>query len=281
MGHSKLTEYYPFRFEKRTWFITLWLGTCSLYATRTTMPLLIPSVAAEKHWSKTETGTILSSFFWGYTLTQVLGGYFSDKYGGQRVIYLAAIIWAAVTFLMPDLLTMASYTSATWSITWVVIVRIINGAAQGVHFPAMMSVVSQNLSATERTSFFSLLTSGGAIGTLITGTLGSFLLDYFGWATAFRIFGLLSIGWAMLLRNYMVAQDKSRVVNMSNNRLMLSGGGESQEEVPWLKLLTRSSVWACILTHACQNNCFFVLLSWMPTYFHDNFPHAKVSEETL
>lgn len=241
------------------------------------MPLLIPAVAAEKNWSKTDSGTILSSFFWGYTLTQVLGGYFSDRYGGQRVIYWAALFWACITLLMPDLMAFPG-GSATWTITFAVIVRIVNGAAQGVHFPAMMSVVSQNLSAAERTSFFSLLTSGGAIGTLLTGTLGSFLLDYFGWATAFRIFGLLALSWALFLRYYTLAacHNKGRIVNLSSERLGLAAG--STAEVPWLKLLKRSSVWACILTHACQNNCFFVLLSWMPTYFHDNFPLAKVSD---
>ena len=57
--------------EKRVWFITLITGTCMLYSTRTTMPLLVPAVAAEMKWSKTDSGTVLSSFFWGYTLTQV------------------------------------------------------------------------------------------------------------------------------------------------------------------------------------------------------------------
>ncbi len=32
---------------------------------------------------------------------------------------------------------------------------------------------------------------------------------------------------------------------------------------------------ACIFCHFCQNNCYFILLSWLPTYFHDNFPDAK------
>lgn len=35
------------------------------------MPLLVPAVATELKWSKTDSGTVLSSFFWGYTLTQV------------------------------------------------------------------------------------------------------------------------------------------------------------------------------------------------------------------
>lgn len=42
-----------------------------LYSTRTSMPLLTPAVSSELRWSKTESGTVLSSFFWGYTVTQV------------------------------------------------------------------------------------------------------------------------------------------------------------------------------------------------------------------
>lgn len=30
-----------------------------------------------------------------------------------------------------------------------------------------------------------------------------------------------------------------------------------------------------MICHFCQNNCFFILLSWLPTYFHDNFPTAR------
>lgn len=119
---------------------------------------------------------------------KVLGGYFSDKFGGQRVIYFAAVVWSLITLLMPDILLMAP-KSWTYAIPFIVTVRILNGACQGVHFPAMISLTSQNLSATERTSFFSLLTSGSAVGTLLTGTLGSFILDYFGWSSVFRIIG--------------------------------------------------------------------------------------------
>lgn len=60
-------------------FFTLLFGTTAAYACRTTMPLVAPSIAKNLEWSKTEVGTVLSSFFWGYTLTQILGGYLSDR----------------------------------------------------------------------------------------------------------------------------------------------------------------------------------------------------------
>lgn len=279
------------RNEKRLWFVTLWLGTCMLYSTRTTMPLLVPAVAAELRWSKTDSGTVLSSFFWGYTLTQVLGGYFSDRIGGQRVIYYAAIVWSLVTLFMPNIL-LAAPKSWQYSIPFIVSIRILNGASQGVHFPSMISLTSQNLSAAERTSFFSLLMSGSAAGTLLTGIMGSFILDYFGWQFVFRIIGALGVAWALTMRYYTMSSERRRVVQVSlphrlctNNRALHGGGGggpgsgpgpaDGDDSVPWLRLFRRTSFWACVLAHACQNNCFFVLLSWLPTYFHDEFPLAE------
>lgn len=73
------------RKEKYVWFFTLLFGTTAVYACRTTMPLVSPACAKSLNWSKTEVGTILSSFFWGYTLTQILGGYLSDRYVSKNV----------------------------------------------------------------------------------------------------------------------------------------------------------------------------------------------------
>ena len=54
------------------WFVALLAGNTAAYACRTTMPLVSPVIAKDLSWSKTEAGTVLSSFFWGYALTQVL-----------------------------------------------------------------------------------------------------------------------------------------------------------------------------------------------------------------
>lgn len=241
-----------------------------------------------------------------YCLLQVLGGYFSDRVGGQRVIFLAAVAWSLITFWMPNLLLLTP-KSWSYSIPFVVAIRIINGACQGVHFPSMISITSQvienlfttdqtislklvllnpfsplqNLSSSERTSFFSMLTSGSALGTLLTGLLGSFLLDYFGWATAFRVIGFLGLAWALLMRYYAMSSDRNRIINLSVPNRLCSTNGCNEKSVPWLRLFGRASFWAMVITHACQNNCFFVLLSWLPTYFHDGFPHAKVSSDKI
>lgn len=136
--------------------------------------------------------------------------------------------------------------------------------------------IPQNLSSGERSSFFSLLTSGAALGTLLTGIVGSFLLDYFGWQMAFRIIGFLGITWALSMRFYAMSSDRNRVINLSMQNRLTTNNTTTIPSVPWLQIFKKSSFWSMVIAHACQNNCFFVLLSWLPTYFHDGFPQAKV-----
>lgn len=113
-----------------------------LYSTRATTPLLLPSVAQETKWSKTDFGTILGSFFWGYTLTQVIGGYLSDRFGGQRLILATSIGWSLITLLMPNFIWSALSLKG-YSMSFIVTIRILNGALQGVHFPSMISLTTQ------------------------------------------------------------------------------------------------------------------------------------------
>jgi len=207
-----------------------------------------------------------------------LGGYISDKFGGERVIFFSALAWSTITFMMPSIIRSSSYFTEN-SLKFIVSIRILNGAFQGVYFPSMISITSKNLCPDERTSFFGLLTSGSAIGTLFTGILGSFILDYFGWSIVFRVLGLFAISWTIFLRFHTLSGNhRTKIINLNklcSNNITSKNITENDNFVPWLKLFCKSSFWACVLTHACEMNCFFVLLSWLPTYFHDAYPEAK------
>lgn len=69
-----------FRPLARKWTLTLFFGTCLLYCARMAMPICAVSMATTFHWTKIESGLVMGGFLWGYCLTQILGGYISDKY---------------------------------------------------------------------------------------------------------------------------------------------------------------------------------------------------------
>lgn len=252
-------------------FFTLLFGTTAAYACRTTMPLVAPSIAKNLEWSKTEVGTVLSSFFWGYTLTQIIGGYLSDRIGAERVLLTSGLIWGILTFWFQRIIENDS------GLKIVVFARVLIGAAQGVHFPALASISSKNLNAKDRSFFFSAITAGGAMGSLVTGTIGSYMNEHFGWHSVFYSIGFIALVWVATLKYYAMELTKSKrtVVGMASSTNLFSSSNSADGQVPWLTYLKSRSLWACVFCHFCQNNCFFILLSWMPTYFHDNFPQAQ------
>ena len=78
-----LRQYCPRRF--------ILVGLCFLstficYIDRVNMSVAIIPMAEEFKWAQTTKGIVLSSFFYDYLATQVLGGWLADRYGGKVVL---------------------------------------------------------------------------------------------------------------------------------------------------------------------------------------------------
>ena len=78
--------------------------------------------------------------------------YIIDRFGAERVLLAAGLIWGLLTFWFQTLLSM--------DMAYVVFARVLLGAAQGVHFPALASISSRNLNTKDRSFFFSATTAG-------------------------------------------------------------------------------------------------------------------------
>ena len=75
----------------------------------------------------------------------------------------------------------------------------------GVHYPAVASITSRNLGSRDRSVFFSATCAGGPLGTLLTGTVGSYVNGAFGWPAVFYTIGFLALTWAAFLRYHAMA----------------------------------------------------------------------------
>ena len=65
----------------------------------------------------------MSSFYWGYMLSQLFGNRLSEKFGGDVVMYFAAMVWSLGVMCV----SFAAYISVSLSL----IIRILTGMAQG------------------------------------------------------------------------------------------------------------------------------------------------------
>uniref|UniRef100_A0A671QT97 Solute carrier family 17 member 9b n=1 Tax=Sinocyclocheilus anshuiensis TaxID=1608454 RepID=A0A671QT97_9TELE len=251
----------------RIWTVVLLLGTCLLYCARVAMPICAVSMAERFSWSKRETGMVLGSFFWGYCFTQVLGGYVSDRVGGEKVLLLSVAAWGAMNAFTPILAHFCSQPIVSMTIS-----RFLMGLLQGVHYPSLASLCSQKVVESERGFLMSTIGSGSYLGTLVIGGLGSLMLDLYGWESVFYVSGLLSVLWAYCMWKYLL-KGEGPIITLES---LGSAGTQSKlSKRNWLRLFRQPAVCAVIITHLCTASTFFTLLSWLPTFFKDTFPDAK------
>ena len=112
------------------------------YTDRVIMSVAIIPMASDFGWSPEQQGRVLSSFFLGYLLTQVAGGWLADRYGGKRVLGFGVIFWSLFTLLTP--------AAALGGMTALLITRVLMGVGEGVTFPSVYALFGHWIPERER-----------------------------------------------------------------------------------------------------------------------------------
>ena len=81
---------------------------------------------------------MLSSFFWGYSLTQVIGGYMSDRFGPELVMTCAMVGWTSLTFVTPILTQSWFNWSHDAMLRAFIALRMLTGCVQGLCTVALL-----------------------------------------------------------------------------------------------------------------------------------------------
>ncbi|XP_061418335.1 voltage-gated purine nucleotide uniporter SLC17A9 isoform X2 [Lethenteron reissneri] len=257
------------RQELRVWVAVLFCGNCLLYCARAAPAVCAVVLSARFGWDKAQAGTMLGSFFWGYALTQIVGGHLSDRIGGDKMICLSMGSWGLVTLMMPVVAHLSEQP-----LPQLIFVRFCTGFLQGVHFPSMSSLFSSRVPESERAFIASTACSGSHFGALVVGGIGYLLMEAYGWESLFILTGLSSMLWAYLVWRFLI-QKRGNVIAMQSLYSSLWPTTPGKSPVPWGRILTKPPVWAVIIAHFCLNNCFYIMLSWLPTYFHETFKDSK------
>uniref|UniRef100_A0A8B9Y5F2 Voltage-gated purine nucleotide uniporter SLC17A9 n=1 Tax=Bos mutus grunniens TaxID=30521 RepID=A0A8B9Y5F2_BOSMU len=189
------------------------------------------------------------------------------RIGGEKVILLSASAWGFITVATPLLAHLGSAHLAFMTFS-----RILTGLLQGVYFPALTSLLSQKVRESERAFTYSTVGAGSQFGTLVTGAVGSLLLDWYGWPSVFYFSGGLTLLWVgYVYRCLLSERDLILALGILAQGLPVS----RHTKVPWRQLFRKPSVWAAIISQLSAACSFFILLSWLPTFFKETFPSSK------
>ncbi|TMW87699.1 hypothetical protein EJD97_019598 [Solanum chilense] len=248
----------------RRWIVVLLCFAAFLLCNmdRVNMSIAILPMSKEFNWNSATVGLIQSSFFWGYLLTQIVGGIWADKLGGKVVLGFGVVWWSIATVLTPF--------AARLGLPFLLVVRALMGIGEGVAMPAMNNMLSKWIPVSERSRSLALVYSGMYLGSVTGLAFSPILIQKFGWPSVFYSFGSLGSIWfaLWLTKAYSTPKDDPGL-SEQEKRLILDGSvsKEPVTNIPWKLILSKAPVWALIISHFCHNWGTFILLTWMPTYY--------------
>ncbi|XP_048250788.1 uncharacterized transporter slc-17.2-like [Haliotis rufescens] len=222
---------------------------------------------AEFNWSKGEQSGILSSFFYGYILTQIPAGILATRYGGKYVMFIGMLIGSIVTLLLP--------IGARTSIYLVYVLRVILGVCQGVLFPSLQYLWGRWAPPLERTKLTAVCYSGTQFGSIATFAISGFMCIYGfdnGWGSIFYVTGGISLLWCGLwyITVASTPAQHPRITKRERNYIITSIGEKQQTfSTPWAALLKSPALWACLTAQVCSNWITYTLLTNIPTFLKE------------
>ncbi|KAJ0250018.1 Ascorbate transporter [Hirschfeldia incana] len=249
----------------RRWIIVLLCFASFLLCNmdRVNMSIAILPMSQQYNWNSATVGLIQSSFFWGYLLTQILGGIWADKFGGKVVLGFGVVWWSIATVMTP--------IAAKLGLPFLLVVRAFMGIGEGVAMPAMNNMLSKWIPVSERSRSLALVYSGMYLGSVTGLGFSPMLIHKFGWPSVFYSFGSLGSIWFLLWLKYAYSSPKDDPELSEEEKKIILGGSKPREPVtviPWKLILSKPPVWALIISHFCHNWGTFILLTWMPTYYN-------------
>ena len=245
------------------------------YIDRVNISVAVLEMQEQYHWNETTKGLVLSSFFLGYMLFQVPAGWLANRIGGKLIMGVAVAWWSVFTMLTP--------IAAGLSLPLLLATRVAMGLGEAAMYPSAYNLFARWVPTAERSRALALLVSGIPLGTLIGLVTTGWIIKQWGWPSVFFVFGALGIGWCLWwhLRGY---DTPDRDPHMGTAERTLLAAHQTQmappraaEPVPWKQLLSHRAVWALVINHFCSNWVLYMLLAWLPSYFHSvlNFNLVK------
>lgn len=232
------------------------------YMDRVIISIAIIPMSVDFGWSPEEQGRVLSSFFAGYLLTQLAGGWLSERYGGKIVLGSGVVFWSLFTFLTP--------VAAAGGLTALLITRVLMGVGEGVTFPSIYAMFGRWIPETERSRAIGILFSTIPLGSVFALLATPWIVTHYGWEMGFYAFGALGFVWWFFWHKYAARSPELHPRITTEELKLIQGEAQASDAAPtpMKTMLKTPAVWAIIVGHFCANWGSYVLLAWMPTYIN-------------
>jgi MFS transporter, Spinster family, sphingosine-1-phosphate transporter len=235
----------------------LWMAFMLNQADRQVFSVVLKSIQRDLHLSDGQLGLIASILFWTLGLLFPVAGYIGDRFSKRWIISASLLFWSTAT-LCTGLSTTAAHL--------VMLRSLATGGGEAFYAPSAFALIAAFHRAT-RALAMSIHQTAVYVGFIISGALGGWISQNWGWRAAFYCFGSFGMLFALVLAIRL--RDPSKVITPEQ-------GARSAQALPTpreaISVLLRTPT-AMLLTLAYSTMIFVHLsyLTWSPTFFQEKF----------
>ncbi|XP_029177031.1 vesicular glutamate transporter 1 [Nylanderia fulva] len=224
------------------------------------------------NWTIGMESALDSSFFWGYLVTQVPGGFLASLYPANRIFGAAIATSSFLNLLVPGALKVDPIVD--------MMVQVMKGLVEGVTYPACHGIWKYWAPPLERSRLATLAFCGSYAAMVIGMPLSGYLSAWFGWTASFYFYGICGLVWyCFWLWLAFEKPAKHPCISARELRYIEDSLGQGQMQIPvptlsttpWRKFLTSMPVYAIIVANFCRSWNFYLLVLFQPRFMHESF----------
>ncbi|MBM7644093.1 sugar phosphate permease [Scopulibacillus daqui] len=245
----------------RWWFaVALWFLLLISYIDRTNISIAGPFMVKEGVVTQGALALSNSLFLFMYGISNIFGGYFSDRFGARKTALFALIWWSVMTL----------FTGLIWSSVSLIMSRVLLGLGEGMHWPLNSKWVKAWFPSHERARANMFWEFGLTMGPIMTGPLVTWMILSSGtWKTPFIVMAL--IGLIMMVPIvWLIAKDRpEESAFVSKKELSYIQAGrveEAAENVRVGQVLRKTDFWLLLINWVGMATVFYGILFWLPSY---------------
>jgi len=172
----KLSEDHPYLVTA-----LVWASWTAIMLPRMVVTALLPTLESTYHITHAQSGLLMTSYFYAYTLMQIPAGILSDRFGGKRFI-ITSLAGSSIASLM--LWRVESFEQ-------MVLLRAIAGFFAGLWYAPSISFLTRSVRDRDRGKAMGIALSGPSVSdTMIFTMVGILGVDGFGWRNYFVIYAI-------------------------------------------------------------------------------------------
>jgi MFS family permease len=235
--------------SKQTILSLLFLGWSIGNLSRFTINYAILDIAKDFNISASMNGIVMSSFFIGYAIMQIPGGWLADKFGSKKILLTGAMIWSVS----------AVFTGFSWSPLSLIAFRFLTGLGVGIFYPTASRTIAQVFPRNSQGKAMSVLLISGAVIGAVSSVLFAWIIGSLGWPALFFISGACGI---IILVSYLPFFN---VTPSSKESAHDQTSVEKPAVSPLKQVIKVPVIWGMFISGFCVAMITWGINSWIPT----------------